>query len=145
MTDDLDDPPLSEPAPDEEARSGLLGDSIRKAVVSGMTALFMTEEGIRNALGDMRLPKDALAYLSQQTERTRRELFRAVSAELKSFLSGIDLSRALRKALSGMKVEVRAELRFTDEGAPKGEVTTRVADAEAEPRRRRRAKPVDGQ
>ena len=44
-------------------------------VVAGMTALFVTEEGIRGALGEMRLPKEALAYLAQQTDKTRRELF----------------------------------------------------------------------
>ena len=140
MTDDELDEPMPEEVTDETARPGLLGDSIRKAVVGGMTALFMTEEGIRSALGDMRLPKEALSYISQQTDRTRREIFRAVSVELKSFLAGIDLSGALRKALSGMKVEVRAELRFSEDGAPSGTVTTRVKEADKPPRRKRGAK-----
>lgn len=97
-----------------ESRSRL-PDSIRKAVVGGLSAVLMTEEGIRNAVSDMRLPKDAIAFLAQQTERTRRELYRMVSDEVKGFLGNIDIGGAMRKALSGMRVEVKAELRFVDE------------------------------
>ncbi len=97
-----------------ESRSRL-PDSIRKAVVGGLSAVLMTEEGIRNAVSDMRLPKDAIAFLAQQTERTRRELYRMVSDEVKGFLGNLDIGGAMRKALSGMRVEVKAELRFVDE------------------------------
>lgn len=104
---------------DNSAQRSRLPDSIRKAVVGGLSAVFMTEEGIRNAVTDLRLPKDAIAYLAQQTERTRREVFRAVSEEVKGFLGNIDANKALRKALAGMRVEVKAELRFVDEDEEK--------------------------
>lgn len=100
---------------DSNSQRSRLPDSIRKAVVGGLSAVFMTEEGIRNAVTDLRLPKDAIAYLAQQTERTRREVFSAVSEEVKGFLKNIDANKALRKALAGMRVEVKAELRFVDE------------------------------
>ncbi|MBC7792732.1 MAG: hypothetical protein H7Z43_03410 [Clostridia bacterium] len=103
-----------------DAQRSRIPDSIRKAVVGGLSAVFTTEEGIRNVVSDMRLPKDAIAYLAQQTERTRREVFRAVSEEVKGFLRNIDAQNALRKALAGMRVEVKAELRFIDEGAENG-------------------------
>ena len=104
--DDLKDEPKSR-----------LPESIRKALVGGLSAVFMTEEGIRNAVSDMRLPKDAINFLAQQTERTRRELGRMVSDEVKGFLGNIDINRALRKAIAGMRVEVRAELRFVDDAS----------------------------
>ena len=44
--------------PHESARYRI-PDSIRKALLTGVSAVLMTEEGIRNVLGDMRLPKDA--------------------------------------------------------------------------------------
>lgn len=106
---------------DENQRGGgegksRLPDSIKKAVVGGLSAVLMTEEGIRNAVSDMRLPKDAIAFLAQQTEKTRRELYRMVSDEVKSFLGNLDMGGALRKAISGMRVEAKVELRFVDEG-----------------------------
>lgn len=105
-----------------DAAKARLPDSIRKAVASGLSALFMTEEGIRNMLTEMRLPKDAMAYVVQQTERSRKELFRAVSEELKGFLKGVDLTGEIRKALTGLKVQVNAEIRFVDEGSGKTSV-----------------------
>lgn len=128
-----------------ESRSRI-PDSIRKALVGGLSAVLMTEEGIRNAVSDLRLPKDAIAYLAQQTERTRRELYRMVSDEVKGFLGNIDINRALRKALAGMKVEVRAELRFVDENGAavksvKHDVRARIVKNDDKPRRKvRRAK-----
>ena len=99
-----------------EGSRSRLPDSIRKAVVGGLSAVLMTEEGIRNAVSDLKLPKDAIAFLAQQTDRTRRELYRMVTDEVKGFLGNIDIGGAMRKALAGMRVEVKAELRFVDEG-----------------------------
>lgn len=102
----------------------LLSDSVRKAVLTGMSALFMTEEGIRNVVSDMRLPKDVLTTMLQQTERSRRELFRAVTDELKGMLRNVDIPGEMRKALTGLKLEVRAEIRFVD--AHRSEVSMRA-------------------
>jgi hypothetical protein len=114
--------------PNEGGR-GLLPDSIKKALVTGLSALFMTEEGIRSALGDMRLPKEAMAFLMQQTERSRKEIFRAVSEELKNFLSTMDLATAVRKALVGMKLEVTAQVRFVDEQRTESTIKSSLASA----------------
>lgn len=117
---------------DEEEGGKGLSESIRRAVASGVSALFMTEEGIRNALSDMRLPKEALAYVVQQTDKTRRELFRAVTDEIKGFLKGIDLNREVRKALLGLKMQVNAEVRFVENGPPQVDVHTKIVDSEGE-------------
>ncbi|MEK7706228.1 MAG: hypothetical protein AAB426_14810 [Myxococcota bacterium] len=126
----------------ESARSGILPDGLRKVLVTGLSAVFMTEEGIRGVLGDMRLPKDAMAYLAQQAERTRRELYRAVTQELQRFFESVDLTQELRKALRGMKLEVRAEVRFSDAGEPttrwSADVGEQSASAGAESKSRRR-------
>jgi hypothetical protein len=114
-----------------EGGRGLLPDGIKKALVSGLSALFMTEEGIRSAIGDMRLPKEAVAFLLQQTEKSRKEIFRAVSEELKSFLTTMDLASAVRKALVGMKLEINAQVRFVEDGTTETKVTSRVAGAPA--------------
>ena len=99
-------------------KSGLLPESIRKALATGLSAVFMTEEGIRQSLSDMRLPKDAVSFVLQQTERSRRELFRVVSDELKSFLKEVDLTGEARRALAGLKLQIKAEVRFVDADAP---------------------------
>jgi hypothetical protein len=108
---------MTDDPPEESSKGGALGDSLRKALITGISAVFMTEEGIRSSLSDMRLPKEAITYLLQQTAGSRRELVRIVGDELKSFLHGADVVGTLRKALSGMKIEVKAEIRLVDEHA----------------------------
>ena len=112
---------------DDELNKRIFPDSLRKVITTGLSAVFMTEEGIRNMLGDLRLPKEAIAYLVQQTDKSRRELFRIVAAELKDFLKSADVPGELRRAMNGLKVEVKAEIRFVDEGDAKTSVTARVA------------------
>ena len=112
-------------AQDTRDNRGLLPESIRRALLSSMSAVFMTEEGIRSMLTDMRLPKEAMAYLLQQTDRTRREVFRALSQEVKGFLKNVDLTQEARRVLSGMRVQIRAEVRFVDE-KPEADTQVRV-------------------
>ena len=124
----------------ESGRAGALAESLRKALVTGLSAVFMTEEGVRSALSEMRLPKEAIGFLVQQTGNTRRELSRLVAEELKGFLRNADFSATVRKALAGMKLEVRAEIRLVEDGARLESLTTETAasPASTRPRRRRR-------
>src|SRR3981081_2752926 len=73
-----DDPDFADDLPPDEAKKlkGLVPDIVRRAVLTGVGALFMTEEGIRNLVGEMKLPEDALAFLLSQAEKTRAEVAR---------------------------------------------------------------------
>ena len=139
---DDDDGPPDFRGGDESDLKSLLPKTLHKALVTGVSAVLMTEEGIRNALSDMRLPKEAIAYVVQHTERSRKEVFSALSHEIKRYLSGIDLAGALRKALTGLKVEVRADIHFRDDAVVK-DVATQVTTAQpdAEPRAKKRRAP----
>lgn len=92
---------------------GALSDGLRKALFSGISAVFTSEEGIRQAVGEM--PKEAMAYFAAQTEKSRKELFRVAADEVKGFLNNVDLTGEIRKAITGLKLEVKAEVRFVDE------------------------------
>ena len=77
-----------------EQGKGFVPEIVRRAVLTGVGALFMTEEGIRNLVGDMKMPKDALAFLMAQAERTRGEVARVVTQEVRRFLESETLRRA---------------------------------------------------
>ena len=74
----------------------------------------MSEEGIRQTIGE--LPKDALSFLLTQTDKTRKELMRVVSDELKSFRQ-LDIQGEVKEMLSGLTVEVKAEISFKEKWA----------------------------
>jgi hypothetical protein len=128
MPDDDDDLP-----PEEMKKvSGIVPDIVRRAVLTGVGALFMTEEGIRNLVGDMKMPKDALAFLIGQADKTRSEVARVVTQEVRRFLESETLRREIWKLLNGITLEVNAtiHLKPSGEAALKGKVKTRKKESE---------------
>lgn len=129
MDDFDDDGELgSPPSGNERKRSRLdamVPDALKKAVAAGVGAVFLTEEGIRNMVGELKLPKEVLSSLLAQTDRTRRDLFEAVSKEVKKYLRSKDLEKLLSQMLEHFTIEVKAEIKFrtNDKGGPKISVT----------------------
>jgi DNA-binding IclR family transcriptional regulator len=78
--------------------------TLRKILTTGVGAALMTENGIRNALSDMKLKE----YLARQASKGKEELTKVVAAELKRFLEHVDLHEEIQKALTGMKLEIQA-------------------------------------
>jgi hypothetical protein len=103
---------------DAKRLSGLVPDVVRRAVLTGVGALFMTEEGIRNAVTEMKLPKDALAFLLSQAEKSRAEVARVVTQEVRRFLEGETLHRELWKLLTSVTLEVNASIQLKPSGEP---------------------------
>jgi len=54
---------------------GFIGDVVRKAVLTGVGALFLTEEGARKLAREWKLPKELASYLVSQAAGAK---FRAV-------------------------------------------------------------------
>lgn len=106
---------------EEEPRSGPSGfavpEIVRRAVLTGVGALFMTEEGIRNLVGDLKLPKDALGFLLAQADRTRGEVARVVTQEVRRFLESERLRREIWKLLTSVTLEVNASIQLKPSGA----------------------------
>ncbi|HZI16863.1 MAG TPA: hypothetical protein VE153_41230 [Myxococcus sp.] len=100
---------------DRQERSGPAGfvpEFVRRMAVAGLGALFMTEEGIRNLAGQLKLPKEAMGFILGQAEKTKDEVTRAITEELRRFLQSEKLRDEFLKLLSGMTVEVKAQIRL---------------------------------
>jgi|GEM_PF-4385908 len=87
-------------------------DALKKAMALGAGAVFLTEEGIRQTVGDMKLPKDALHVLTQYTERARKDAGIVLSREMKKFLHSKDIEVLLLRVLDNVSVQARLELKF---------------------------------
>ena len=105
-------------------------DVVNKALVTGVGAVFMTEEGIRNAVSDMRLPKDVAKSVVAQAEVTKKEMFRIVGREVRTFLEHSNISQAIAGALAETTVEITTTIRFKPnaDGGVTPEVTSRASD-----------------
>ena len=111
-----------------EAKSGLLPEFVRKMAVAGLGALFMTEEGIRNLAGQLKLPKEVLAFVLSQADRTKDELGRVISEEVRKFLQSERLREEFLKVVAGTTLEIKAQVRLTSEPEDKRRPKVEVAE-----------------
>ncbi len=143
MTDEKVQPEAEAPASEAERdeKGWAIADYLKRAVLAGVGAVFMTEEGVRSFLADLKLPKQTAQFVLNQVAKTKEDLFRVVTNEVRAFLEGTRLSEELRKVLTSISLEISTKVRFIDEKdrlRPELEPKLRVV---AEPRRKAR-KPV---
>ena len=124
--DDYTDPLMGDDEPGaREGRAGFVPEFVRKVAVAGLGALFMTEDGIRSLSGQLKLPKEVLGLVLSQAEKTKGDIGRVVSEELRRFLQSEKLREEFLKLMSGMTVEVTAQIRLVppEEGTKKKAAT----------------------
>jgi len=110
------------------ASGGGIQDTLRKALLAGMGALFLTEEGARRLAREWKLPKELIGYLGQQASGAKDEILRVFSDEVRRFFESEAVRREFTRALSSMVVEVNAEIRVrpADDGGIRPEVKAQV-------------------
>ena len=104
--------PLDEDVDDADEKKGFVPDFVRRMAWAGIGAVFMSEEGIRRLAGQLKLPKEALGFLLHQAEKTKDEIGRTVSDEVRKLLQSDRLRDELLRLIAGMTIEVRAEVKL---------------------------------
>lgn len=120
-----------------------LPEFFKRAFLSGADALLTSEDGIRSFFGEMKLPKDAIQYLSNQMAKSKEDLSKILSKELREFLQSTDLVAVFKRVLSSISLEINTKVRFIDESdslRPKTETNVRIKKVEKASYRRNRAK-----
>src|SRR5689334_20400999 len=135
--DDLEQGPAMPGDVGDEADVGArraFTDTVRKAVLTGLGAVFLTEEGARKVAREWKLPKEIVGYIAGQAGGAKDEIVRVVSEEVRKFFESDALRREFLRAISSMSIEVHAEVRLKP--APGGKVEPEVK-ASVKPRVRR--------
>jgi hypothetical protein len=128
----MDEPRGDEPGTEAGAKG--LQDALRKVLMTGMGALFLTEEGARRLAREWKLPKELVGYLGAQASGAKEEILRIFSEEARRFFESEAVRREVTRALSSMVVEVKAEIRVRpdEHGEPRPEVKAEVKARPAE-------------
>ncbi len=90
-----------------------LADILKKVVNTGVSAAFMTEDAIKNMVGDLPLPKELVQGLINNAKNTRDDFITSVKTELKERLERIDVSKEIDRILENYDVEVNAKIKFS--------------------------------
>ena len=124
MAGPRDDFSPSDPLEDETPR-GSLADGVKKAILAGMGAIFLTEESARRLARDWKLPKEVIGFVGQQAQGAKDEILRVFADELRRFLQSEAVQREFWKALGESVVEIHAEVRVRPDagGRPRASVT----------------------
>lgn len=110
-----------------ERLEGLLPNVIRRTMSTGAGAKQYTEEVIRGAIGDMKLPKEAVNHLVDLADTTKREVVRVAAREFREFLDSARFNEELSKILTQLSFEIRTEIRFVpNDQALKPAVSTKA-------------------
>lgn len=146
-----DDVATSQPPPfggeEEDRAPPLLGgvqDAVRRMLVAGVGTLFMTEEGIRSLVKELKLPREAIGFVLAQADKTKTEVTRVVATELRKFLDSTRLREDLLALLAQLTIEVKAEIqvRRREPGEPAviPHVTATIRPAKAKAKAKARPK-----
>jgi len=104
-----------------------LSELIKKGLLTGLGALYMTEEGARSMLSEVKLPKEAAQFLVGQMARSKEEVMAVVAKEIRSFLESSNLAEEFMRVLSSTAFEINTTVRFvTKDGAIRPETQTKV-------------------
>jgi hypothetical protein len=128
VTGSIDDRPEVDLPEGGSAARSFVAEAVRKAVLTGVGALFLTEEGARKLAREWKLPKELAGYVVAQAQGAKDEVLRLVAQEVRRFLESEAFRREVKDLIGSMSVEVKAEIRFKDsqKDAPKGRGSSKV-------------------
>lgn len=121
---------------EENQERGIVSELIRKLAVAGLGAAVLTEEGLRQLAGQLRLPKDLLSGVLSQADKTKEELARIIGEEVRAFLNSELAREGMAKLLKDMKLEVKAEIQLVPRQKPAPQEKPPPPVKKASPRRR---------
>lgn len=87
-----------------------LPDLVRKLITAGVGAAFMTEEGIRSYLGQIKLPKDVLNLILQSANKSKEDLLERTANEISRILKKIDFVEEASKFVENHRFKIQAEI-----------------------------------
>ena len=93
----------------DEGRKGVT-DTLKKLFTVGLGAAFMTEDAIRNYLGEIKLPKEMIGYLMTGAKKSKEELMNRVGNEVVTIIRKIDFVQEASRFVESHKFRVSAEI-----------------------------------
>lgn len=89
-----------------------ISEAMKKIVLTGVGTIFLTEETVRNYLGELKLPKEMWAGFLENAAKTKTEFLTSFSKEAAQVLSRVDIAAEAKKFLEGHTMKISVEIDF---------------------------------
>ena len=96
-----------------EAQKPSVSEGLKKILTTGISAVLMSEEGVRQYVQELKLPKDALGTLIKGIAKSKEEIVARVGTEFSKLVEKIDLVDEMTKFLRENKIKISAEIEFS--------------------------------
>ena len=94
-------------------KDNVLSDALKKILSVGMGAAFMTEDALKNTLGDLSVSKEMLSGILQNAKSVKEDVLTFLRDEIHTRLEKVDPKQMLRETLDNYDIEIRAKVKFT--------------------------------
>ncbi len=86
-------------------------DLVKKVLTVGVGAAFLTEEGLRSLVGEMKLPKELISSLLSTANQTKTDFFAKLSSELIERLQNkVDVAALVSEILQKNEIELQVKV-----------------------------------
>ncbi|MCB9063000.1 MAG: hypothetical protein H6622_15870 [Halobacteriovoraceae bacterium] len=97
-------------SPDD--KESIFSDVIKRVVSIGVGAAFMTEDAVRNLIGDIPLPKDIVNGLIQNAKDAKDDFAKSVKDEVRKYLSEMDSKKLIEHIVDNYDFELNATIKL---------------------------------
>lgn len=104
---------------DKDDKEKGIGDVFKKIASLGMGAAFMTEDAVKNLIGDLPLPKDIVSGLIQNAKGAKEDLTKGLRDEFRKYLSKLDTNNIIDYIAQNYDVEVEAKFKLKKKDSSK--------------------------
>ncbi len=95
--------------PDADQKGGVT-ELVKKVLAVGIGAAFLTEESIRNAVKEIKLPKEIINALLQGAAKSKDDITNKVTNEVIKIIQKIDFVKEASRFVEDHKFKVSAEI-----------------------------------
>jgi len=140
---------MNEKDPGDRRRrlESVIPELLKRAVELGVEKAAEAPDNLKELVGGIKLPREAVSYLLGQVEDTKNGIFRVVAAEVREFLEQANVSGEMQRMLSTMQLEIRTTIRFkpnvADGGGGEGEPGRLKPDVKSDVQVRRAARAAE--
>ncbi|HEX3769958.1 MAG TPA: hypothetical protein VHV30_03790 [Polyangiaceae bacterium] len=108
----------------------VIPELLKRAVEIGVEKAVEAPDNLKEFVGGMKLPREAVNYLLAQVDETKNGLFRVVAKEVHDFLEHTNLAGEMQKMLTTVQFEISTTIRFKPNDGLTGDSAAKIPKPE---------------